>query len=874
MPTIILVAALIAIIIYWLIYRPLPRISGTVRAKGLRGKVEVIRDRWGIPHIYAENEEDLFFAQGYVHAQDRLWQMEVHRRLASGTLAEIAGGMALEVDRFARIIGFRRAAQADVALLDEQTRRYLEAYSQGVNTFIETHRSRLPLEFTLLWHKPAPWSPLDTAAFAKFMGWVLSCNWESELLRAGLIEMLGPIRAAELEPAYPEDNPVIVPTRVSCQDAATEASTHPSRPGRGWGRVDPHKRTRFPANSAHFGLRTLTPTPTSFDRAQDRLPLRGGGGEQVATRFLEEYRKVARFLSLGGAGAGSNNWVINGARSITGKPLLANDPHLPPLMPSIWYENHLVGGGPSASPSSGSGRSSGLGLAVTGASLSGVPGVVLGHNGRIAWGTTNAYPDVQDIYIEHLRTTPSGCPEAEFQGEWEKAQVMREEIMVRGKKKALVEEVVITRHGPIINGLLGEESPPLALRWVGHEPSLMLQSLSFNRARNWEEFVAGLRFWSVPAQNMVYADVYGNIGYYMAGQVPIRARGLGLLPVPGWTGEYEWTGYIPFEELPQDYNPSTGYVVSANNKIVDDDYPYLLTLEPMPGYRARRIVDLIEAKGKLSVEDCRAMQVDLYSVPAEELIPYILALQPDDEGCRRAVEYIRCWDRCLAADSVAAAIYEVFEFQLLKLAFADKLGELADTYFGAGRLELCPITTFLGRAAVALRGFLKEGDSAWFADGATGKAQTREEILLLALEETVSTLRGELGDDMEEWRWGHLHQTTFTHLFGRIKPLNLLFDRGPFPTSGDSETVWQASGTPGFPHDPVAITPTYRQIIDLGDWERSVAVNSTGQSGQLDSRHYADMIELWRTGRYHPMLWDRASIEREAEGTLILLPQS
>ncbi len=273
MLAIILVTTLIATTIYWLIYRPLPKINGTVRVKGLSGKVEVIRDRWGVPHIYAEDGEDLFFAQGYVHAQDRLWQMEFHRRLASGTLAEIAGGMALEVDRFARIIGFRRVAQADMALLDEQTRRYLEAYSQGVNTFIETHRFRLPLEFTLLLHKPVPWSPLDTTAFVKFMGWTLSGNWESELLRAGLVEMLGPERAAELEPAYPEGNPIIVPTEIGCQDVASTAGIPPSLPGRGWGRVDLHKRPEFPVNSTHSGLRTPTPTPT--------LPLAEGGGEQL-----------------------------------------------------------------------------------------------------------------------------------------------------------------------------------------------------------------------------------------------------------------------------------------------------------------------------------------------------------------------------------------------------------------------------------------------------------------------------------------------------------------------------------------------------------------------------------------------------------------
>lgn len=776
---------LIAALYFYFVRRPLPKIDGTVRLKGLGDEVEIIRDRWGIPHLYAQNSDDLFFAQGYVHAQDRLWQMELMRRLGNGTLAEVVGELALESDRFARIVGLRRAAQAELAAADEETRRVLEAYARGVNAFIKSHGHKLPLEFTILGLKPPPWTPVDTAAIGKVIAWGLSCNWESELLRASLIARLGEEKAAALEPAYPRGNPSIVPSQ--------RITTNPD----------------------------------------------------VGALILEQYRQVRRFLGPGGLG--SNNWVVDGRRSVSGAPLLANDPHLSLQMPSVWYENHLTGAG----------------FQVTGVSFPGVPGVIIGHNDRLAWGVTAAFPDVQDLYVE--KVNPANPLQYQFQGQWEESLTVQEEIRIRGRKKPVVEEVVITRHGPLINSFLADkagENHPLALRWAGLEGGQLAKSiLLLNQAADWGEFVEALRLWSVPSQNFVYADVEGNIGFHMPGQVPIRAKGLGLTPVPGWTGEYEWVGYVPFEELPQVYNPPQGYIATANNRVVGDDYPYFITLEWTTGYRARRIVELLTSREKLSGEDFALMQMDLHCLPAEEMAPYIAALEPDDEWSRRAVECIKDWDYRLTADSVAATIYEIFQYHLLRLAFEEELGDLMDGYLGRGRLDVFPINSYLGRAAARLQQRLDQG-------------QLPDETLLLALERAVAALRAELGDDVDGWRWGQLHQVTFSHPLGSVKPLNLIFNRGPFPVGGDADTICQAAYTPGFPPGPVLVGVSYRQIIDLSDWDRSVAVNASGQSGQPGSKHYGDMIDLWRKGEYHPLLFERARIEQEAEGRLILAPAS
>ena len=761
---------------YFFLRRSFPTIEGALRVPGLKSRVEIYRDRWGVPHIYADNIEDLFFAQGYVHAQDRLWQMEFVRRIGHGTLSEVLGEATLDKDRFLRTIGLRRAAEADLALLDEETRLVLESYARGVNAFIESHWDRLPLEFILLGFKPAPWKPVDSLVWGEIMSWELGRNWRMELLRAKLIQKLGEGKAQELIPPYPEDGPLIVPPEAKGYSLLGNPSLPPDE-----------------------------------------------------------------------GGLASNNWVVDGAKSATGKPLLSNDPHLAIQMPSIWYEIGLHGGG----------------FDVVGASFPGAPGVVIGHNNHIAWGVTNAGPDVQDLYIE--KVNPDNPHQYEYKGKWEDMEVIEEEIKVKGRAEPERLEVRITRHGPIISEVVEGLKQPLALRWTALEGIQLLRSvLLLDRARNWEEFREALRYWDVPSQNFVYADVDGNIGYQMPGRIPIRAKGQGLVPVPGWTGEYEWEGYIPFEELPSLYNPPTHYIVTANNKIVPDDYPYFISYEWNAPYRAQRIAELLAAKDKLSVEDFERIQADVYSIPGERFCRYLLRLKPQGWLQERAMKQLRAWDFRNGADSTGAAIFQVFYLKLVENTFADELGEeLLKDYLGAKMGVL---------HHMALERIIDDADNPWFDDVSTPERETRDEIVRRSFQEALDFLGRRFGDHPEQWAWGRLHQAAFEHPLGVVKPLHLIFNRGPFPYGGSGFTVNAAS----FDYEePFAVKriASYRQIVDLSDFANSLSMHTTGQSGQPFHKHYADMISSWRAVEYHPMLFDRERIAADREGLLILIPK-
>ncbi len=771
--------------VYALLRRSVPSSKGSVRLKGLDSLVEVIRDRWGVPHIYAGSVRDAVFAQGYVHAQDRLWHIELARRAASGSLAEAFGPLALDADRLLRRVGLRRAAEAEVEQLAEAMGENLDAYAAGVNAFIVASRNRLPPEFLILRFRPEPWTPVDSLAIAKFVGWSLSGNWDTEIVRSWIVERLGPEEAARMEPGYPVGAPLIVPPGAEC---------------RGLG-----------------------------------VPL------------LEELSKVQELV--GARGGGSNNWAVDGHKSATGKPLLANDPHLPLQMPCIWYEVHLNGGG----------------LNVIGASLPGVPGVIIGHNDRIAWGVTNTMTDGDDLFVE--RINPANPRQYEYGGKWVDGELVREEIRVRGRREPVVEEVLVTGHGPIISPSIPGESRAIALRTVVAEPSQQVQGLLLlGRAGSWEGFREALRQWPSPAQNFVYADVEGNIGYQMAGLVPIRVKGQGLVPSPGWTGEYDWKGFIPFDELPSILNPPTHYVATANNKIVDDDYPYFLGAEYMDGYRIQRIVDLLEAREKHSLEDFRSIQGDIYSIPGRELAQHLLSLQPANEDAKRALNFLRVWDYHLSPDSVAATIVEAFFLQMLRNTVAPKLGPLTDYFVGKELHPAVPDSFYLYRSASWLLALMREAPADWFA------GRSWREVMEQSLEEAVATLRRSLGEDMSRWTWGRIHYAPFEHVLGRVRALRRVFNRGPVPVGGDMNTVAQASYIGSRPYAVYSFTPSYRQIIDLGDFNRSVAILPGGQSGHPASRHYSDMIDAWRRLEYHPLLFDRAEIERQAEGKLTLMP--
>ncbi len=773
--------------------RRLPQISGRVQVPGLLDAVEVIRDRWGVPHIYARTAVDASFAQGYVHAQDRLWQMDFQRRLASGRLAEIVGARGLAADRWLRILGFRRIAEIEARRMSVEVGAEMEAYAAGVNAWIQ--QGRLPIEFTILRYQPEPWTPADSLVWAKMLAWNLAGNWESELLRARLIDLLGAERAAKLEPPYPARCPCVIPAGVAYD-------------GIGAG-----------AEALAAGARPFT----------------GPGTDE---------------------GVGSNNWAVAAWRSVTGAPLLAGDMHLPLMAPAIWYENHLTA------------RAEDDPLDVTGISLPGIPGVVSGHNGHVAWSFTASFADVQDTYIEHLRTNAAGDIEYECEDRWEPAQIVAEEIRVRGTAP-VTEQVILTRHGPIIDSLAGAlcGGDSLSLRWTAFEPEMMFGALrAMNRARTRLEFRDALRQWTSPAVNVVYADTGGEIAYHLAGRVPIRAAGDGRLPTPGWTGAYEWLGYIPFDALPQRLNPPEGYLVTANNRIIADDYPYFISNEYATGSRAQRITELIIARDRLDVTDMQTMQFDQVSPWARIVAGALADLPPVDAEIAAVVAAMRAWDGRLTADSAEAAVCASFAVHMTRMMLGDELGPLTERYLGRGPTPVVAESSlFAQRAQEWLEHQLAQPASRGYD---LGDGEGRDEVMVRALRAALDDLRARFGAAPPSW--GELHTVTFAHPLGVAEPFATLLNRGPYPVGGDGNTVWATGNRFGDAQTGFTVGPPYRFVADLGDLRHARAILAPGQSGQPGSPFYEDQLDAWFTGEYHPMLYDRADIELDAFAHLIL----
>ena len=796
---------------FMLMRRPIPKVTGELSLQGLHEPVEIITDRYGVPHIYAQNEDDLFFAQGYVHAFERLWQMELNRRISSGRLSEIFGDLALETDKFTRRLGMHRAAHDAAKQLPEHSKRILDAYAQGVNAYIERNQNKLPLEFTILRFKPEPWRIEDSIQWSKMMGWNLGGNWETEVIRARIVAKLGAERAAKLEAGYDPNHPLIIPPGVEYQ-------------------------------GINLGM-------------------------------LEQYEQLKQLSGFGMLGA-SNNWVVDGTMTTTGMPILCNDPHLGQAAPSVWYECHLVAGD----------------IDVIGVSFPGTPGIVIGHNQFIAWGVTNAISDVQDLYIEKFN--PNNPYQYEYMGKWEDARVEQEDIKVRGSKDPVIEEVRITRHGPILtsmphplqdqktgkNGNAPDEivELPIALRWTGLENhSIISAAQKLNLATNWEEFRDALRDWDQPPQNVVYADIQGNIGYVMAGAIPVRAQGHALLPSPGWTGEYEWTGYIPFDELPQTFNPEQHYIVTANNRVVDDAYPYYITYEWLNGYRAQRIRDLLISKGKLALSTMATIQSDQYSLPASQIVPHIVKLKAETELERAVLALLRNWNFILAPDSTGAAIYSLVLFKLERIVFNAMLGDeetLMHSYLGVGTTILALQNGYASRSKPLLIRLLNERDDRWFANSVIPNGpRSWDDALSSAFKAAIEDLHEKFGSDISKWKYGKIHKMTYSHPLGTIKLLDKIFNRGPYPVGGDNDTVNMGASLPNQPEIVVTV-PSYRQILNLADLKASLSGHSPGQSGHPASKHYADFIKPWLKVEHHPQLFERSAIEENAEGILHMIP--
>ncbi|WP_442935997.1 penicillin acylase family protein [Nostoc sp.] len=805
-----------------------PQESGTIQLPQLKAEVSIQRDKWGIPHIYAANSHDLFMAQGYIHAQDRFWQMDFWRHIGSGQLSEMFGSSQVDTDKYLRTMGWARVAQQEIQEINAEMKAYLEAYADGVNAYLTEHQgSALSLEYAVLkflnpGYKPEPWQILHSLTWGKVMAYDLGRNFESEIERAILLKTLTHAQVEELFPPYPEDLPVILP---ELQQGIGEAEA---------GRDN--------------NVEVLLNSP-------DVLP--------ALESITKPMMALQQFIGPTGIGIGSNNWVISGQRTATGKPILANDPHLGVQIPSIWYEVGLH-----CTP-----KSAECPYNVSGFSFAGMIGVIIGHSDRIAWGVTNVQSDVMDLYIEKIN--PNNPNQYEVDGKWVNIQLVQETIQVAGSQP-IVQTVRYTRHGPILSDVspnLKQFQPihPLevpqnyavALRWTALEPSKLAYAIpQINRAQNWQEFRNAASNYDVPAQNLVYADIDGNIGYQMPGKFPIRAQGDGRYPVPGWTDAYEWQGYIDFEKLPKSFNPFQGYIATANN-LVMREYPYLITADWVYGYRAKRIVEMISQQTQLiSLKDVQQIQGDNRNLNAQTLVPLLKSITVDTPRLQAAQKLLQDWNLQLGMTSPAAALFEVFWKHLLADTFHDQLPE---KYFPNGG----------DRWYAVVSNLVKQPNSSWWDNRNTAKVENRDQILRQSFIEAVDELERIQSKDPKNWNWGKLHTITFRNAtLGKsgVAPIEALFNRGAFATSGNGETVnanrWRANKS-----FEVTDIPSLRMIVDLGNLDNSVAIHTPGQSGHAFHSHYNDMVEPWRKIEYHQMLWELKNITENTTATLRLIPK-
>lgn len=860
---IVVIAVAAAFFVTWTIQRSFPQTEGTVALKGLTSEVTVQRDASGIPTITADSTDDLFYAEGFVHAQDRFFEMDFRRHVTAGRVAEMFGESQAGTDAFLRTLGWRKVAEAEVAEMDEKTLGYYEAYAEGVNAYLASRSgSELSLEYAVLGiqnpdYAPEPWEPADSVAWLKAMAWDLRGNVEDETERALLASALdmGPTAdpavgtpqiLEKLYPDYPfDENPVIVP----------KISTVPAL-GTG---ADPAAYT----------------APDTEDGVQ----------QAVTTVEWEETTSVIEAASVlvgdVGEGIGSNSWVVSGDLTESGMPLLANDPHLGASLPSVWYQVQLKC----------STVSDACPFDVGGFSFSGLPGIVIGHNQKVAWGFTNLTTDVTDLYVEKIEGD-----EYLRDGVLVPIEESTETIKVAGGDDI---ELTIrsTVHGPIISGLTddftalaedplpalgvtgadGPDGPsevPLAeqdddaeyavsLRWTALDPGTTATAVfALSTAQDFDDFRYAASLFDVPAQNLIYADTEGNIGYQTPGRLPIRGAGDGWMPQPGWDSSYDWTGFIPFEELPVSYNPTSGYIVTANNAIVTDDYEYFLSRDWDYGYRAARIVHLIErraAAAPLTADDMRAIQMDSEMWIGKQLATALADIEVSGSGPREAVELLRSWDAQNTASSAAAAYANVLWSNLVQNIFGEREQPLPID--GQGRL-------FTVVAAM----LENPSDPMWQNEQLD--VDGMEEMLALSAEQAYDELSAIQGTAVSRWNWGDLHAITLTSdTLGSsgIAPIEALFNRGPFPVGGGASVVNATGWELGTSYATTTV-PSMRMVIDLSDLDASTWIHLTGASGHAFDEHYIDQTADWAAGIQRPWAFSKKAVDAAAVEELVLTP--
>ncbi|WP_431247869.1 penicillin acylase family protein [Leifsonia xyli] len=829
----------------WTITRSFPQTSGTVDVPGLTKPVTVYRDSAGIPQLEASTADDLFRAQGFVHAQDRFWEMDFRRHVTAGRLSEMFGASQVPTDTFIRTLGWRTVAEEEVKRLDATSLRYYQDYAEGVNAYLAAHSgAELSLEYAILGlqnpgYTPEPWTPADSVAWLKAMAWDLRSNLEEEIDRALLATKLKPEQVAELHPGYPY-------------------TAHPTITDQGGG--DP---------------RAATPDVDPGAVASTADAASAAGARLQPAEYASQLRQVAarvdalpRMMGPAGDGIGSNSWVVAGSHTASGKPLLANDPHLGPVLPSVWYQMGLhcraVG---QTCP-----------FDVAGFSFSGFPGIIIGHNDRISWGFTNLGPDVADLFVEKVTGDTY-----EYDGTQVPLIKRTERIHVAGGADVTI-TVRSTRHGPIVTdigdayaviakdqaGKLGVPAPQfqLSLAWTALTPGTTANAIfAFDAARDWPSFRAAAQQFQVPSQNLVYADVDGHIGYQAPGLIPVRAAGDGTTPVPGWTSRYGWTGTIPFDHLPSVFDPPAGYIVTANNAAVGPGFPALITADWDQGYRANqielRLARLFADGRKVTAADMSAIQSDTYDANAASLVPVLreVAAKPAaSTDLQQAGRLLEDWDYRDDADSAQAAYFAVFWRELLHDMFARKLPAATAPTGG-------------DRWFTVVRSLLSQPDASWWADSALGTTD-RDSMIAYAADRAWGETRHLLGGDPASWRWDRLHTLTLKNasLGGSgVPPIEWLLNRGPRPVGGGSSVV-DATGWDARAGYAVTRVPSMRMVVDLADLDRSTWVNLTGASGHAFDAHYTDQTDLWATGRTRPWPFSAAAVRAAAAQTLTLRP--
>jgi penicillin amidase len=796
----IVVAALVVVVITALLVArhrtfgvSLPRVRGRLGLNGLLAEVTVGRDRWGVPHVNATSMEDAAFAMGVVHAQDRLWQMEVTRRVATGRISELIGTDGVNIDRFVRRVGLQRVAREEELRLAPEARRMLKAYAAGVNGIAQSGRA-LPLEYRLLGVTPEPWEPMHSLAAFKLLALGLSMNWDTELQRLELLRAIGPEHAARLDIVYPDANPTILASTV-----------------------------------------------------------RAAGGD-TRSQLLTMFREAARWIPT--AGGMSNSWVVSGDRTTTGRPILCNDPHLVPGMPSIWYAAHVQAGDD---------------FEATGVTMPGMPFVIIGHNRRVAWGFTNSFADCQDLIIEEF-DSPAADRFRTERG-FEPTRRLREIIHVKNSSDVL-EEVVVTRHGPVVERIEDPERSiwrGLALQWTALQPGGAAEGLlRLQRAGDWKSFKEAFTAFDAPSQNVVYADVDGHIGYLLTGRIPVRRAKPSGLPVQGWTGNAVWTRFLTIDEVPQLFDPPEHQIITANNRIAGDNFPFYIGTDYMSGYRALRIGELLSDR-VVDLPYMARAQMDLVCPPARQVVRLLGAMHCDTALAESARHRLAQWDAVMDPRRVEPTIYEAFMARLAEHSLSPVCGNAWRILAGVDLSH--PIFQYPGNLVGRLTPSLIErwelGDDGLF-EGLT----TWAEVVTRSLDDAMTDLRARFGHGSRRLMWGRVHRLQLIHAFGRRRGLAWFFNAPSIRVGGNTDTVMATSQVPGEPFETRLAAPSWRQVIDVGKWDASGGIHLPGQSGQPGSRHYRDLSRRWRTNRQFPLYWSPQEVRRHARTRLILNPRA